>query len=80
MEFSRITAQPCSVAAQLQWSRDGAHLFAIGRDGSECILEAATLSHPAVPACPWFAPHPLAPDARGRAVIRDGKLEILPHQ
>ena len=67
-----------SAVERMQWSRDGAHLLAIARDGTRRILDAATLREASAPACPWADPRDISPDGAWRAVIRDGRLEIVP--
>ena len=69
---------PGSPVERLQWSRDGAHLLAIARDGSERSLDSATLHEGSAPACPWSDPRDISPDGQWCAVIHNGRLEIVP--
>ncbi len=62
----------------LQWARNGALLCATARDGTTHVLDAKTLRATS----PWFAsfsaPRDISPDGLWRAVIRNGRVEILP--
>ena len=69
---------PGSPVERLQWSRDGAHIFAVASDGTERILDANTLREASGPTSSWSEPRDTSPDGLWRAVIRDGRLEIVP--
>ena len=64
---------------RLQWSADGARLYAIAVDGTRRAFDAGTLAEitPA-PACDLTEPRDVSADGRWRVVIRDGKLEVVP--
>lgn len=64
--------------ADLRFSADGARVLARTEDKREQVLDAATLKPASQPVCPWAAARDLAPDGRWRAVIREGRLEIVP--
>ncbi|MBN2575032.1 MAG: WD40 repeat domain-containing protein, partial [Deltaproteobacteria bacterium] len=66
-----------SSIASVQWSADGAHLLAAASDGTTHILDATTLQ-PVSASGAWVPPRDVSPDGRWRAVIRDGRLEIVP--
>jgi WD40 repeat protein len=63
---------------RLQWSSDGAHLRVVARNGTQRILDASTLHESFAPAPSWAKPRDISPDGLWLAVIRDGRLEVVP--
>jgi WD40 repeat protein len=64
----------------VQWSTDGACLFATTKDGTRRALDPLALAEiaPASASGDLAPPSDISPDGAWRAVIRDGKLEVVP--
>jgi WD40 repeat protein len=64
--------------SSLRFSLDGTRLQVLFADNTEHILDATTLQPAPPPTCAWSSARGLSPDGAWRAVIRNGRVEIVP--
>jgi WD40 repeat protein len=65
-----------AVATNLRFSIDGTALLVRSADGTERVLDAATLAPATAPACGWAEPRVTSSDGRWRVDLESGQVKV----